>query len=286
MQHDEDSVMTKKPAPKKPAAKMPTIPRKKSRAPTVADIMQELDATLPDLSAEAPAKEDDAETAARKSYNKTTFSDALGFRIVTANFDTLDAAARLDAARLIGACCASLRGLSSPDIKKSLTGFSQGYHVSLNLIRTAIEESDELNDIDRAALLGAFEMATAFLAKEEQPGAEARDSAREDKITFAEFKHLDLHVRIDATSLFHLCYYVVNTDDLNHAEVKKTLLDLYHDYGEWLDPVRKIIMTAHVHGGDDEDEEKENEQFYTEIRGAFKMATAFLYAIRPPKDGA
>ena len=165
MQHDEDSAMTKQAAPKKPATKkMPTIPRKKKpRAPTVADIMQELDATLPDLSLDAPAKEDDAGTTARKSYNKTTFSDALGFRIVTANFDTLDAAARLDAARLIGACCASLRGVPLADIKKSLTGFSQGYHAALNLIRTAIEESDELDDIDRAALLGAFEMATACL---------------------------------------------------------------------------------------------------------------------------
>jgi cell division protein FtsN len=40
--------MTKKPVPKKPAAKMPTIPRKKPSLPSVEDLMQELDAAVSD----------------------------------------------------------------------------------------------------------------------------------------------------------------------------------------------------------------------------------------------
>ena len=41
--------------------------------------------------------------------------------------------------------------------------------ILIRRIRAAIEESDQLDDIDRAALLGAFQMATAFLFDIEGP---------------------------------------------------------------------------------------------------------------------
>ena len=71
---------------------------------------------------------------------------------------------RADAGRLIKACCEVLRDDFQPkEIKDALTGLTYGYGGWLDWVREAIKKTEVLGDVDRAALLGAFEMATAFL---------------------------------------------------------------------------------------------------------------------------
>jgi len=71
---------------------------------------------------------------------------------------------RTDTRRLINACCEVLSGDFRPkEIKEALTGLKNGYGSWLDWVREAIKKTEVLGDVDRAALLGAFEMATAFL---------------------------------------------------------------------------------------------------------------------------
>ena len=81
---------------------------------------------------------------------------------------------RADTGRLINACCEVLSGDFDPkQIKDALTGFKNGYGCWLDWVREAIRKTEVLGDVDRAAVLGAFEMATAFLfdiERHNQPG--------------------------------------------------------------------------------------------------------------------
>ena len=81
---------------------------------------------------------------------------------------------RADTGRLINACCEVLSGDFRPkEIKEGLTGLKNGYGSWLDWVREAIKKTEVLGDVDRAELLGAFEMATAFLFDIEghnQPG--------------------------------------------------------------------------------------------------------------------
>jgi hypothetical protein len=88
--------------------------------------------------------------------------------------DDIDDDYRTDTERLINACCAVLCGDFHPkEIKDGLTGLKNGYGGWLDWVREAVKKTEVLSDVDRAALLGAFEMATAFLFDIEgynQPG--------------------------------------------------------------------------------------------------------------------
>jgi hypothetical protein len=81
---------------------------------------------------------------------------------------------RADTGRLMSACCKVLGDDFQPgEIKDALTSLKNGYGGWLDWVREAIKETEVLSDVDRAALLGAFEMATAFLFDIEahnQPG--------------------------------------------------------------------------------------------------------------------
>jgi hypothetical protein len=69
-----------------------------------------------------------------------------------------------DTERLIRACCEVLCDDFDPkEIKDALTGLKNGYGRWLDWVREAIKKTEVLGDVDRAELLGAFEMATAFL---------------------------------------------------------------------------------------------------------------------------
>ena len=71
---------------------------------------------------------------------------------------------RTDTRRLINACCEVLSGDFRPkEIKEALTSLKNGYGSWLDWVREAIKKTEVLGDVDRAAVLGAFEMATAFL---------------------------------------------------------------------------------------------------------------------------
>jgi hypothetical protein len=140
--------MTKKPAPKKPAAKMPTIPRKKQ--PTVEDLMQELDATLSNTG--QPQEE---ETDLKFTWQQ---------------FDHLGPDLSRDATRLMNACNAAIlhSDFDPQRIKNIMTGIKTGYGPWVDLVRKAVDDEpgdpDDDDDIVMGSKLrGALEMAIAYL---------------------------------------------------------------------------------------------------------------------------
>jgi hypothetical protein len=78
--------------------------------------------------------------------------------------DDIDDDYKAGTERLINACCEVLCDDFHPkEIKGALTGLKNGYGCWLDWVREAIKKTEVLGDVDRAELLGAFEMATAFL---------------------------------------------------------------------------------------------------------------------------
>jgi hypothetical protein len=193
MQHDEDSTMSKKPAPKKPAAKMPTIPRKKQ--PTVEDLMQELDAAVSDkdLSAEALAKEDAGKTTAAASepdppaasrplkpwWEKvnegppTRPPHNLQTLVIIHPAFNKNPALQTYAGRFLDACFAVIENPTDrtnfPAVKKRLTALSLDDPGWLDQIREAIADCASFDDGMKQAILALFEMAVLFVYDSEEP---------------------------------------------------------------------------------------------------------------------
>lgn len=195
MQHDEDSTMTKKPAPKKPAAKIPAIPRNKPQQ-SVDDIMQELDATVSDedLSAEALAKGDAGKTTAAYEPAPPDPSPAYtGAKGETAkpaaktsrpphNLQTMtiiypafnkNPALQRYAGWFLDACFAVIDKPTDRTrfraVKKRLTALSLDDPGWLDQIRQAIADCAAYDDGMKQAILAIFEMAVLFLYDIEGP---------------------------------------------------------------------------------------------------------------------
>jgi hypothetical protein len=88
--------------------------------------------------------------------------------------DDINDDCRADTGCLIKACCEVLCDDFDPkEIKDALTGLKNGYGRWLDWVREAIKKTEVLGDVNRAEVLGAFEMATVFLFDIEghkQPG--------------------------------------------------------------------------------------------------------------------
>jgi hypothetical protein len=185
--------MTKKPAPKKPAAKMPTIPRKKPPLhQSVDDIMQELDAAVsseeggktgqPDLSAVAPAftvaQEDAGKTTAAASetakpaVKRSRPPNNLRTMMIIYPYFDKHPALQSYAGRFLDACFAILDNpyerANFRDVKKRLTALSLDDPGRLDQIRAAIAASS-LEPDEQLEILSMFEMAVALLYDIEGP---------------------------------------------------------------------------------------------------------------------
>lgn len=71
-----------------------------------------------------------------------------------------------EAERMLAASCGVLMGgesLHPSTIKKYMTGFSNGYGCWLGAVREAIDKAEIESERDRDLLIGAFEMAKAYL---------------------------------------------------------------------------------------------------------------------------
>jgi len=148
--------MTKKPAPKKPAAKMP----KRS----VEDIMQELDAAVSDEEGgetitAAPSPAPPAAKPSRPPHNLQTM------KIIYPDFDH-HPALQSYAGRFLDACFAVIDNprdrANFRDVKKHLTALSLDDPGWLDQIREAIVDSG-FEPEEKHAILSVFEMATLLL---------------------------------------------------------------------------------------------------------------------------
>jgi hypothetical protein len=160
--------MTKKPAPKKPAAKMPTIPRTKPQS--VDDIIQELDADLStELSPEALAQGESAKPAEKPSrppHNLQTMT------IIYPAFNKNPALLSY-AGGFLDACFAVIDNphdrTNFPAVKKRFKALSLDDPGWLDQIREAIADCASYDDGMKQAILAIFEMAVLLLYDIEEP---------------------------------------------------------------------------------------------------------------------